>query len=40
MPQFIVRRASEHVLDASVKGLRDFVGGGGGGGGGGSVEET
>jgi uncharacterized protein YndB with AHSA1/START domain len=25
MPQFIVRRASEHVLDASVKGLRDLV---------------
>ncbi|MGO8772404.1 MAG: SRPBCC family protein [Mycobacterium sp.] len=25
MPAFIVRRASEHVMDAAVKGLRDLV---------------
>jgi hypothetical protein len=25
MPAFIVRRASEHVMDAAVKGLRELV---------------
>ncbi len=29
IPQFIVRRAAENVLDASVKGLRELVMGGG-----------
>jgi hypothetical protein len=35
IPQFLVRRASEHVLDASVQGLRELVTGGAA-----SVEET
>jgi len=35
MPGFIVKRASEHVLDAAVKGLRELVMGGGD-----SVKET
>lgn len=29
IPQFVVKRATEHVLDAAVKGLRELVTGGG-----------